>query len=70
MGQAMAPVDLSSLNNIYKILQDPENNMQTSYILHFYGGPHQQLRYCWAVFYILNICREQIVTACIFDIIF
>ena len=35
MGLAMTPGDLSSLNDIYKALQDPGNNMQTSYILQF-----------------------------------
>lgn len=35
MGLAVTPGDLSSLNDIYKILQDPGTNMQTSYILQF-----------------------------------
>ena len=35
MGLAMTHADLSSLNDIYRILQDPGTNIQTSYILQF-----------------------------------
>ena len=35
MGLAMTSNDLSSLNDIYKILQNPGANVQTSYVLQF-----------------------------------
>jgi len=35
MGLAMTSDDLSSLNDVYKMLQDPGANKQTSYVLQF-----------------------------------
>ena len=35
MGLAMTPKDQASLNDVYKLLQDPKSNKQTSYILQF-----------------------------------
>ena len=35
LGLAMTPDDLYSLNDIYKILYDPDTNKQTSYVLQF-----------------------------------
>ena len=35
LGLAMTPDDLYSLNDIYKILKDPDTNKQTSYVLQF-----------------------------------
>ena len=35
LGLSMTTADMSSLNDIYKVLKDPGTNMQTSYVLQF-----------------------------------
>ena len=70
MGLAMTPADLSSLNDIYRVLQDPGTNIQTSYILQFLW------RDLTSSYDIVGPCftssvsvENKFVTACIFETI-
>ena len=70
MGLFMMSDDLSSLNDIYKILQDPEAHKQTSYILKFLW---RDLTSCYDIvgpyFTCSNSAESKFVMACIFETI-
>jgi len=69
MGLAMNPKDMASLNNIYKILKDPEAN-QTSYILQFLW---RDLTSCYDIlgpyFTSASTVESKFVSACMFKTI-
>ena len=69
MGLAMNPKDMASLNDIYKILKDPEAN-QTSYILQFLW---RDLTSCYDIvgpyFTSASTVESKFVSACVFETI-
>jgi len=69
MGLAMNPKDMASLNDIYKILKDPETN-QTSYILQFLW---RDLTSCYDIvgtyFTSASTVESKFVSACVFETI-
>ena len=70
MRLAMTPGDLSSLNDIYKVLQDPGNSMQTSYILQFlWRDLTSSYDIVGPYFTSSTSVENKFVTACIFETI-
>ena len=66
----MMPGDLSSLNDIYKVLQDPGNSMQTSYILQFlWRDLTSSYDIVGPYFTSSTSVENKCVTACIFETI-
>ena len=70
MGLAMTSGDLSSLYDIYKVLQDPGNNRQTSSILQFlWRDLTSSYNIVGLYFTSLTSVENKFVTACIFETI-